>query len=111
MFASAVATFIGPGKVPPGHMYLHMLATHPTQVGRGLGNALLVSACRDADLLDRRIFLFSTDSKNETYYQRFGFETLTWLEPPSEDWEPKIRCPVMVRAVGATGPALSPKKA
>jgi GNAT superfamily N-acetyltransferase len=73
-FAALVERFEAnhPGDVP--HAYLSLLATHPSQRGRGLGMGLLADDLRRIDELHLAAWLESTNPANDRRYQSVGFE-------------------------------------
>ncbi len=56
--------------------YLPMIAADPAFVGRGLGAAILKHALRDCDERKEWVYLESSNPRNISLYQRFGFERI-----------------------------------
>ena len=60
----------------PAHAYLSLLATHPDQRGRGIGQALLAASLGRWDELGMPAYLESTNPANDHRYERAGFRRL-----------------------------------
>jgi GNAT superfamily N-acetyltransferase len=59
----------------PPHVYLSLLATHPEQRGRGIGQLLLAQDLDVWDELGSPAYLESTNPANDHRYVRAGFRT------------------------------------
>ena len=57
----------------PDHYYLSLLATHPNQRGRGIGQALLAADLEQWDAAGVPAYLESTNAANDHRYARAGF--------------------------------------
>ncbi len=58
----------------PHFYYLMMLAVHPSQQGKGLGEVLLNTILTRADAEHKPCYLETSKEKNVAYYQSFGFQ-------------------------------------
>ncbi len=56
------------------HWYLPLIAADPAYRGRGLGSALMEAAIARIDADGRPAWLESSNPRNISFYQRFGFE-------------------------------------
>jgi ribosomal protein S18 acetylase RimI-like enzyme len=60
----------------PTHAYLSLLATHPAQRGRGVGQALLAGDLERWDAAGVPAYLESTNPANNHRYERAGFRSV-----------------------------------
>lgn len=61
---------------PEPHAYLSLLATHPSQRGRGIGQQLLAVTLGDWDERGIPSYLESTNTANNHRYERAGFRAV-----------------------------------
>ena len=64
------------------HWYVHVLAVHPSQQGKGLGGALLELGLARADGQRLPVYLETSNPRNLTFYGHFGFEVLQEVDTP-----------------------------
>ncbi len=64
------------------HYYLSLLGTHPSQMGRGIGMALLAENLARIDRERMPAYLESSNPANNHRYQRYGFEKIGEFYPP-----------------------------
>ncbi len=78
------------------HAYLSLLATHPSQRGRGIGQQLLAANLRNWDAQGLPAYLESTNDANLHRYERAGFRAVGGFDAVLDDarittmWRP---CP------------------
>ena len=81
----------------PPHAYLSLLATHPDQRGRGIGQALLAANLARWDALGVPAYLESTNPANDHRYERAGFRRVGGFKAVRDD----APITTMWRSVGA----------
>ncbi len=62
------------------HWYLPLIGVDPAHQGHGLGEALMVHACKQFDLHEKPAYLESSNPVNVSLYLRHGFEVLGTLQ-------------------------------
>ena len=62
------------------HWYLPMIGVQATHRGKGYGEALMEHALRPCDREQKLVYLESTNPKNISLYQRYGFEILDTIQ-------------------------------
>jgi len=90
-------------------IYVSLLATHPSQQGRGYATALLKTIIAIADAQNRALFLHTSSEANVEFYAAFGLvevghellgeDNPTWHQDP-------VRVSLMVREPNALGKRL-----
>jgi len=63
--------------------YLPVIAADPSQIGRGLGAALMKHALQKCDAQGLPAYLESSNPRNISLYERYGFEIIGRIETPS----------------------------
>ncbi len=66
------------------HWHLQTLAVRPDRQRQGLGTALLMPTLRRAESDDLPVYLYTTNTANIAYYERFGFEVARELRIADE---------------------------
>jgi len=98
--------------VPVHHAYLSLLATHPDDRGRGVGQALLAADLADWDRDGVPAYLESTNPRNDHLYARAGFARIGGFQavrndaPISAMWRDAGRGPAALQDQPAAGAAL-----
>ena len=69
----------------PPHMYLSLLATHPEQRGRGIGQQLLAENLAAFDAEGLAAYLESTNPANNHRYERAGFRPIGRFQAVIDD--------------------------
>ncbi|WP_052261416.1 GNAT family N-acetyltransferase [Ruegeria sp. ANG-S4] len=76
------------------HWYLPMIAADPRFLGLGHGAAILKHALRTCDETETLVYLESSNARNISLYERFGFETIGEIAPgEAPPMYPMIRQP------------------
>ena len=69
----------------PAHAYLSLLATHPDQRGRGIGQQLLAATLAGWDRIGVPAYLESTNPGNDHRYERAGFRRVGGFRAVRDD--------------------------
>lgn len=95
--ALAAAGTVAPMGTPQPSWTLHCVAVHPAAQGRGLGAALLAPVLEGSDAAGLRVYLDSSNARNQAFFGRLGFEAVA--EAPVGGGGPAVS--TMVRAAMA----------
>ncbi|MSQ10158.1 MAG: N-acetyltransferase [Dehalococcoidia bacterium] len=79
----AVLEQVGAGHPEVPHWYLPVIGVDPTRQGQGYGSALLDHSLQAVDSAHDTAYLESTNPRNVSLYERFGFQVVGTIQTGS----------------------------